>query len=85
MQLQTLLECSSKQQSHLFELEQRLLDMQEDRMIQETGMYPGELNGDTDLEDEIMMVPLNTSKTLVDIKAVTAKTGSPMAKKVSIC
>lgn len=83
-QIQTLIDCSSKQQSYLFELEQRILDMQEDRMIYEAGVYPEELDMDTDLEEEIMMVPLNSPKTLVDIKTVTAKTNSPLSKRVSI-
>lgn len=82
--MQTLIDRSSKQQSHLFELEQRLLDMQEDRMMYETGAYPEELDTDTELEDEVMMVPLNSPKTLVDIKTATAKTNPPMGKRVSI-
>jgi hypothetical protein len=58
--------------------------MQEDRMIYEAGVYPGELEMDTDLEDEVMMVPLSTPKTFVDIKTVTAKTNSPLSKRVSV-
>ena len=43
-------------------------------------VHPEELNTDTELEDEVMMAPLNPSKTLAD-----NKTGSHVAKKVSAC
>ena len=52
--------------------------MQEDRIMYETGIHPEELNMDTDLEDEIMMAPLNPSNTLAD------KTNSHVTKRVSI-